>query len=181
MNLAVAVIGLIILIIGGSIVKIYTLKDRLYKKKICFTVGGFLYVIILVSLSFGDMIEKVPEKILTGIILSIPLYYLFKKEIEKKIKGNVIYYKHDTKFVTFKRGLVFVLMVTSINLILLSLIRKRQWHMDQLLQIAAVGGGIALFISNIFILIFIHRLEKKLGAPILEAEDVRKEGKEGQT
>ncbi len=167
MNLVVAVIGMIILIIWRLIAKSYVFKGRLFKKSTYYILGVSLLLLMIVSLSVGDMTKKIPEKILTGIILSIPMYYLCKKVIEKKIKGNVIYYRQDTKFAKFKGGLLMVLIITAVNSFHL-LRRLRQWHMEQLLQIVSVGGGIAWFISQIFILIYIAKLERRLGTSILE-------------
>lgn len=144
--------------------KLYHFKGGGLRKRMYYALGLSLFA-TLATLGYSEKyITVIGRSILFGSILFLPFYYFTKRDIEKRVKGNVIYYKHRHLFKNF-------LLVASIMTITHILFRTNIGRQILITNGVILGLCFAWFISQIFILIYIAKLEKKIGTSILEDEE----------
>ncbi len=100
-----------------------------------------------------------------GIILSVPFCFYNKRWIDNKIEGTKIFYKTKK---TYLNILWAVLGVVIVQLLMVQDAAKKI-----ITSIWPIFGlCLSWFISQVFSFFYVIRLERKLGAPILEDKKV---------
>lgn len=139
------------------------LKGGRLRKRTYYFLGLSLFFTLMIF-GYGDKdITVFIKGIVFGSILCLPFYYLTKRDMEKRIKGNVIYYKQRNLF-EVKR----ILLLTFISIITQMLLKNDIGRQILITNGVMLGFGFAWFFSLIFILIYIAKLERKLGTSIVE-------------
>lgn len=143
--------------------KLYKFKGTKLKTRVKYAAVLFMsYTLIILWLSY-DQLQIIGKGLLLGAALSIPFYFYSKRWITKKIEGTTIFYKRKQ----FLRNLLWVVPV----IILINLKEKINF-MKQIFDVdwPILGILFACFITAVFTLSYIIKLERKLGSPILEDE-----------
>jgi hypothetical protein len=157
-----------LLLIAPVIIILYIFVGKLYHfkggglRKRMYSLLGLSLFFTLATLGYSEKdITVIGRGIVLGSILCLPFYYFTKRDMEKRIKGNIIYYKHRHLFKNF-------LLAASAITITHILFRTNIGRQILITNGVILGLCFAWFISQIFILIYIAKLERKLGTSILE-------------
>lgn len=139
------------------------LKGGRLRKRTYYFLGLSLFFTLMIF-GYGDKdITVFIKGIVFGSILCLPFYYFTKRDMEKRIKGNVIYYRQRHVF-ELKRVLLIVSTMTITHILLRTGIGRQILITNGVM----LGFGFAWFFSLIFILIYISKLERNLGISIVE-------------
>jgi hypothetical protein len=110
--------------------------------------------------SKGD-IQIIVRGLMLGIILGIPFCVYSKRWIDKKMEGATIFYKSTSIYLNVFWALFGVVLVQV-------LMTRESWKKFVESVWPILGLCLSWFISQVFIFFYVVKLERKLGAPILE-------------
>lgn len=156
---------LVFIILGGIAAKLYHFKGGKLRMRIYYELGLSLLFTLIFFWYFWysnkEMdITVVGKSIIFSSILCLPIYYLTIRNIKRRMKGNVIYYERGHAFKSILRVGAIVIVT------------KILYYTDVGRQIftswVILGLCFAWFISQIFILISVAKLERGLGTSIQE-------------
>ena len=159
-------LGLIVFLAIQYITKLYKFKGTKLKTRMNYALAVSLFFTVLSLLQTGGDLKIVEKGILLGLFLGVPLCFYYKNWTEKRIKGTTIFYKHHQRFKGF---------LWAILLLILFELFERFSHQDfwkRILEAKWLMLGIAFswFISQVFVLLYVIKIEAKLGKSILEDE-----------
>lgn len=159
----VFVIGTIAFMILMLAAKLHTFKGGALKTRVYFALAISLFFTFLLLFRSDGKIHIISKGFLLGIILFIPFWLYTKRWLEKRIEGAVIFYKRKQ----FRNMLLFLIPVSIIVQISL-----RTDYGRQIIETTwpFLGLSFSWLFSQVFVLFFIERLERKLGRPIIEDE-----------
>ncbi len=141
--------------------KLYRFRETKLKTRMTYALGMSLFFTLFFLWQTGGKIQVIGKGLLFGMVLSVPLSFYSKRWLDRRMHGTTILYKRKQ----FLRNLIVVIPAAVVMRVLLDL----QWG-QQIFDAkwSAVGLGVCWLITQLFILAYIVKLERKLGGPILE-------------
>jgi len=122
-----------------------------------------LFFTVLSLWQTGGALQIVEKGILLGLLLGVPSCFYSKKWTENKIKGTTIFYKRGLRFKRLLWTIPFVILFELfINQDLGKQFLETKWPM--------LGIAFSWFISQVFMLFYVIKIERASGKPILEDE-----------
>ncbi len=169
-------LGMIALLTFARVGKLYKFKGTKLKKRMSYALG-FWFCFILYFLWQGEM-QGIGKSLLLGAVLCIPWCFYKKRWLKKRIEGTTIFYKRKRSLrKQYLRTLSWAIPITILFPILVVVllrvdsgerIREALIILEATLPWLGFGFGFAGFTSQVFILLYVVKLERKLGTPILE-------------
>lgn len=126
---------------------------------------NFLFLLIWVSLSLFIIeinVQDFGKSFICGALLSIPLYFLRKKWLRENIKQATLVHKQNMAMMTW---------IWIIGIVVMSIIDYVNPHIFAVWQL--FGFIIAWLITQILLLVELHRIEKTIGAPIVLKTEIQ--------
>ncbi|GEM_PF-3254902 len=160
--------GMLGFIIFSYVAKLHKFKGTRLKMRMHYGLGASLFFTLLFVFQSDGEMEVMVKGLLLGLILSIPLYYYSKKWMNKRIDGATILYERSQ----YKQNLKEYLLWSIFSIILVTILSAKGL-LEQILESTRwlfLGLCFSWFIAQVLILFYINKLEKKLGAPIIEDE-----------
>lgn len=156
-------LGLIIFLVFAYITKLYKFKGTKLKTRMNYALAVSIFFTVLWLLQTDGNMQIIGKGVIVGLLLSIPLCFYYKNWIEKRIKGTTIIYKRHQRLKSY---------LWLIPLLILYEMFVRQDIGKQILESKwpILGIFFSWFISQVFVLFYIIKIERKLGKPILEDE-----------
>jgi tetratricopeptide (TPR) repeat protein len=161
--LIISVSGLIVFLVIIYVTKLYKFKGTKLKTRMNYALALSLFFTMLTLWQTGGEIQVIGKGFLLGCFLGVPLCFYYKKWTDSRIQGTKIFYKKGQRF----RNLLwmiplFILFQLFVHQDLGKKFLEAEWPM--------LGIVFSWFISQVFVLFYIIKIERKLGKPILEDE-----------
>jgi tetratricopeptide (TPR) repeat protein len=161
--LIISASGLIVFLVIIYVTKLYKFKGTKLKTRMNYALALSLFFTMLTLWQTGGELQVIGKGFLLGCFLGIPLCFYYKKWTDNKIHGTKIFYKKGQRF----RNLLWVIPLSILfQLFVHQDLGKKfleaEWPM--------LGIVFSWFISQVFVLFYIIKIERNLGKPILEDE-----------
>jgi len=141
--------------------KLYKFKGTKLKKRISYAMALTLFFTLFFLWQTQGNIHTIYKGLIVGIFLCAPLCIYTKRWIDKKIEGNKILYKKRNILInTFWAVLLGVFIEEFMPQGYGKTIFESIWPI--------FGLCLAAFISQVYLFYYVVKLERKIGAPILE-------------
>ncbi|HWR58141.1 MAG TPA: hypothetical protein VN328_04560 [Thermodesulfovibrionales bacterium] len=145
--------------------KLYKFQGTRLRVRMSYALALSLFFTLYFLWQTQGNIHIIGRGILVGVILFIPFSLFDKRWLDKKIEGTKIVYK--------KKGIYLNLLSVFLVVILTQLLITRDFFKAVLeLTWPMLGMCFGWFLTQAYLLLHVIKLEKKLGAPILEEKKV---------
>jgi len=141
--------------------KLYKFQGTKLKVRMNYALALSLFFTLFYLWQTKGDIQIIGKGLILGIILGIPFCFYSKRWIDKKIEGTKIYYKTKRIYLNILWTFIGVLLIQV--LIIRESGRKLMESMWPIL-----GLCISWFLSQVYLFFYVIKLERKLGASILE-------------
>jgi hypothetical protein len=140
--------------------KLYGFKGTKLRTRMIYGLGLSAFLTVIFFLQSDGEMHIIASGLGIGVILVPPLYFISRRQIENRMEGSIVYYKHRQ----YLRNLLWVMLLI---IVLMAIFYKYQNFLT-LSNILGLGFSFAAFLGQLFLVRHIARLEEKLGLPIME-------------
>ena len=148
----ILIIGLFILLLLSFGAGLH--RRTKFKTRKAFSSGWFLFITLLFLWSTGGNTEIIRKGLLFGLVLCVPYCIYEKRWIDKRIEGTT----REQRILHELRNIPIIILF----LLFWKIIVEPIWP--------CLGFFFALFLTQVCTLLYVIKLEKDSGAPILENE-----------
>lgn len=155
-------LGMLIFVVFAYHAKLYGFKGTKLRTRLIYGLGmsSFLTFIFLLQ-SNGDM-QIIATGLGIGVIFSLPLYVISKKQIEKRVEVSTVYYKRRPNIQNILLAVIFIS-------ILFILFDKYQ-NFYTISTVLGLGACFAAFLAHVVLINHVVQMEDRLDSPIMEDE-----------
>ena len=156
--LFVGILGFLIFILLS---KLYKFQGTKLKVRMNYALAVSLFFSLFILWRTKGDIQIICKGFALGIILGIPFCVYSKRWLDKKIEGAKILYK--------MKNIYLNILWSFLGLVLVEILMNRESSRKLIASTWPILGlCLSWFFSQVFIFLYVVKLERKLGAPILE-------------